>query len=101
MGDLAGPKQSTITQIRLHRGWKQPTEFLTVERTEADWVALRNALANERISADHDEPADADAQLLLALARAHPAVSTAKANLDANFDVISTAWHDAAGIDSP
>jgi len=95
---MNGAQRFTLTRIRLNRSWKQPTEFLTVDRTQEEWVALRDALANERISAENGEDPDPDAQALLAQLRSNPAVSAAKANLDANLALITATWEGEIGL---
>ena len=70
-----------------------------MERSEAQWVELRDCLANERIAAalDDEEPDD-QAQATLAELRAQPQVAIAKANCDAGLDVVTDAWEQACGI---
>jgi hypothetical protein len=96
--DLTGPQRAKLDRIRLNQDWKLPIEFLVIDREETVWVALRDALANERISARLGEMRDAAAQTLLAQLRADPAVSMARANLDANLGVIEAAWDAAVGF---
>ncbi|MDP1793333.1 MAG: hypothetical protein Q8K63_04265, partial [Acidimicrobiales bacterium] len=48
---LNATQRATLAAIRANRSWSLPVEFLTVNRTEAEWVTLRKALANERIAA--------------------------------------------------
>lgn len=92
---LSASQQSTLAAIRGNRNWDLPIEFLTVDRTEAQWVQLRDALANERISAKLGQQPDPEAQALLQQLRGNPTVATAKANLDANLTVVTTAWEQA------
>ena len=68
-----------------------------VDRTEVQWVQLRDYLANERIAEKLGEEPDANAQAALAQIRNNLAVSTAKANLDANLAVVELAWAQAVG----
>lgn len=96
---LNASQQDTLAAIRGNRNWDLPIEFLTVDRTEAQWVQLREALANERISAKLGEEPDPEAQALLLQLRGNPLVATAKANLDANLTVITVAWEQAIGVD--
>jgi len=95
--NLTGDHRTTLTQIRGNSPWKLPLEFLVVERSESDWVTLRDALANERIAQKLDVDPDPDAQGLLTQLRAVTAVSTAKANLDANLATVTSAWDQAVG----
>ena len=93
--DLSTSQQNALVAIHGNRSWDLPIEFLLVDRSEADWVVLRDCLANERIAAKIQEDADPDAQAVLAQARSHPAVAAAKANLDVNLAVVRGAWEQA------
>ena len=96
--DLSQSKRNTLAAIRANRDWKLPLEFLTVDRTEAQWVELRDCLANERIAAEiDDEEPDSQAQAVLAQLRGIPAVASARANFDANHAVVMTAWEQTVG----
>src|SRR4030095_6646856 len=94
---VAGLNESqrlALTTIRAHRAWEVAIESLTVERSEAEWINVREALANERISAaDGVELAPAVASQL-ATWRAAPAVSSASAGL-ANLATVTAAWNAA------
>lgn len=93
--DLSETQAEILAKIRANSGWEVPIEFQTIDRTEAQWVALREALANERISAERSESADADAQTLLTQARSVSTVSTALASLSANLASIEATWNGA------
>ncbi|HKW11969.1 MAG TPA: hypothetical protein VJO33_16405 [Gemmatimonadaceae bacterium] len=91
--------QSQITLLQTmqaNHAWKLPTEFLTVERTETEWISLRDALSNERIAAKYGNEANGACQSLLATARANPTVAAAKANAVANLAMVSTTWNSAS-----
>ncbi len=92
---LSEAQRSTLAAIRSNSNWDLPTEFLVVDHTEAEWVQLREALANERIAAKLGEDPDPGAQAILAQFRSNPLVAVARANLDANLDVVSSAWDQA------
>ena len=94
---LSQAQKDTLTAIRGNRDWDRPTEFLVLSHTDADWVELRECLANERIAADQGEEPDPDAQTSLNGYRDDLAVSTAKANLDANLAVVTAAWEQEIG----
>ena len=85
-------------QVRANDAWTQPTPYLTVERTQEQWVALRDALANERISAEAGEAADDGAVALLEQVRSDPSVSAALANIDANLALITATWESEIGL---
>ncbi len=94
---LGQAQQDTLTAIRGNSDWDRPTEFLVLNHTDADWVDLRECLANERIAADQGEDPDPNAQTTLDQYRSAPQVATAKANLDANLVVVTAAWEQAIG----
>ncbi len=97
--DLSQNRRNALSAIRANRRWKLPVEFLVVERSEAQWVELRDCLANERIAAGlDDEDPDDQAQAILADLRAQPQVAIAKANCDAGLDVITDTWEQACGM---
>ena len=94
---LSSEVRARLAMIRSNRSWGLPLELLTVERTEAQWVALRDALSNERIAAELSEEPDGAAQALLTAARSNGTVSAAKAALDTNLASVTTSWNTAAG----
>lgn len=95
---LSTTQRATLATIRSNRRWDLPTEFLVINRPEAQWVELRNCLANERIAAALGEDPDPQAQAALAAFRSNPLVAAAKANLDANLAVVTAAWQAALGL---
>ena len=97
IAEFSATQRATLTAIRANAHWKLPTEFLVVERTEAEWVALRNALANERTAARNEETPNQQCQALLGTARANPAVAAAKTALDANLAVVKQSWDTVTG----
>jgi len=92
---LSNSQRGTLTALRGHADWDLPLEFLVVDRSEADWVQIRDGLANERIAAKLDEDPDANAQTALSQFRGNPMVTTARANIDANLAVVELAWQQA------
>lgn len=95
--DLGQTQKDTLTAIKGNSDWDRPAEFLVVNRTQAQWVELRECLANERIATDQGEDPDPDAQTTLSDYRSAAPVAAAKANLDANLAVITAAWDQAIG----
>jgi hypothetical protein len=89
-------QRATLIALRANRNWGLPVEFLVVDRSEPQWVQLRDCLANERISQELDESPDPEAQAWLAQYRANPLVASAKANFDANLGSITAAWNQSA-----
>ena len=97
ISSLTNSQKSTLAAIRANRQWDLPSEFLVVDREEADWVHLRDCLANERIAEQLEEDPDPDAQAALAEYRSDPAVATATTNLDINLSVVTAVWDQAVG----
>lgn len=94
---LSPTQRATLAAIRANAQWKLPTEFLVVDRTEAEWVELRAALANERIAARNGEAPNPQCQALLGAARANPAVAAAKTALNANLASVKQSWDEVTG----
>lgn len=97
--NLSSTQRTALTNLRANSSWNLPREFLVVNRDQAEWVRLRDALANERISRKLGDEADAAAQAQLANWRAAPTVAAARTALDANLPQIRTNWNTAAGTD--
>ena len=94
--DLSQSSTDLLETIRGNRHWKLPLEFLTGDRTEQEWVDLRDALADERISANFEgEEVSAGSASLLSTCRAVQCVSTARSNLDTHCGHIQAAWDSA------
>ena len=85
---------ATLATLRANRQKELPTKYLAANRTKAEWAALRDALANQRISARSGEPTDAGCQRLIAETDAQTAVASAASGLE-KAAAIRTAW-DAA-----
>jgi hypothetical protein len=98
---LLPTQRSPLTQIRANRAQDFsrdfPLEFLVIDRPEAEWVALRDALANEKIAQKYPDTLDPQAQANLAVWRANPSVAAAKISLVANTDSDTAAWNAAVG----
>ena len=98
-GTYGLPQEQIGRLMRLHVNriaWELPFEYCVVDRTQQEWVDLRDALANERISAKLGEEADGELQALLATVRANSDVATAKVNLDTALGAVKAAWEAAA-----
>ena len=92
---LAGAQAQALARIHANRDWEIPVHFKVVDRSEADWVTLRKALADERICAKYGDEPDATLATFLATERAKPAVALAKASLDTNGAAVQSAWDSA------
>lgn len=89
-------QRATLTTLRANRAYELPIEFLVVERSQQEWVNLRDALANERVEPEIGEEPDPGDQAALATWRAVNAVSAAKSSTDANLSAITTSWNAAS-----
>ena len=81
--------------IRANAAWGLDTYFLVVDRTEPGWVALRDALDEQRIAAKYDEAVSAESQAVLSAALADQAVAAAKTNLESGLAAVQAAWDSA------
>jgi len=83
---------TALANIIANRNHKLPIEFLVVQRSEADWITLRDSLVEEKAAARFGVDPNPDLANFLTTARAEQAVATAKANLDSNLTAIQAAW---------
>lgn len=95
---LSPAQRATLSTIRENAKWTCPIEFLCVNRSESDWVALTAALAHERIASKRGTPVDAAVQSALTEARGVPAVATAASNLATHLPSVRQAWETAATV---
>jgi hypothetical protein len=87
---------TSVNTIWANRAWDElAVQYRVENRSEAEWVALREALATERIAAQYSEPFPASTQSYLAGVNAGGAVSAAKVNLDTYLFAVQTAWNAA------
>jgi hypothetical protein len=94
---LTSDQKTLLSRIQVNSlAWELPLELCAVDRTEADWVHVRDALTNERISAKLGVDPDADDQSYLSTVRSDSTVSTAKSNLDTHLGDVQSAWETAA-----
>jgi hypothetical protein len=91
--DLAQDQVATLNALAANASWSVPIQYRVVTRTQAGWVALRDALANERISTKLGQDPDPDCQQLLLTENATRDVANANANIDANLDNVANAWN--------
>jgi hypothetical protein len=94
---LPTAQRTALLTARANAAWNLPPEFLVVNRSQEDWVRLRDALANERIARKLDDQPDPAAQALLANWRAVPAVAMARSGLDTHLEQVRVNWNAAAG----
>jgi hypothetical protein len=92
---LSADEKGAMRTIRDNAHWKLPVQYLTVERTEADWVKLRDYLDARRIAQEDGEEVPAEVTSFLATVESDGKVSGAKASLDSSLAAIQTAWNAA------
>lgn len=90
---LSPVQQNAFDTLRANRTWEVPVQYKVVSRTESEWIALREALANARIAAQGQGEADQASAQRIADADALPAVSAARNALDAQLRAFKTAWN--------
>ncbi len=94
---LSQTQVAQLGRIRANKTWELPEEFLLVDRSEAQWVALRDALANEKISPRYGEETAPAHAATLSAARSNNDVSMAKTRLDSNLTGVQAAINTAIG----
>jgi len=92
---LTAAQTSALSAIQANSSWNLATYFLVVDRTQEDWVALRNALDETRIAAKYGESVSAESLAVISSALGSTAVATAKVDVDTNLAAIETAWNAA------
>lgn len=88
---LAPGKRSLLTALRPNLDRPVPVEFKVASRTDANWTALRDALANERQDAERGAALDPALQVLLEAVRDEAAVGQAQAALAQNLPALASA----------
>lgn len=93
-GESAQGAAELLTTMRANReaGWEVPQQYLTMTRTQLEWVQLREALANLRIAAQLGEEPDQACSTLVGTCNAAGNVANAKTSLDANLATNAAAW---------
>jgi len=95
VADLSQAKQDLLANIRKNRGWGFACCYLVADRSEADWVKLRDALANEKISAKLGEAADPSCSSFLGSVKGETAVSAAIVAQGSGLSGVKGAWNTA------
>ncbi len=95
---LTTDQVQALAAIRTNKGREVPIEYIVVERTDQEWVELREALANVRIAAKHGVAPAEEALARVARADADPTVTIARADLDSRTTAIQQAWDAAVAV---
>jgi hypothetical protein len=75
-------KVATLNHLRTNANREVPVQYRVVERTDAQWVQLRDALSSLRLSTKWGSPEDSQARSTVVDADAQAAVASAKGNLE-------------------
>lgn len=92
---LSSGERAMLNAIRPNLGRTVPAQYLVVERSEADWTALRDALANEAQASAGITAADQPAATLLETARGNELVASAQSGLANHLQAINDAYYSA------
>ena len=97
LATLSGNQATILGRIHENRSWGLPTQYLVKDRTQAEWVALRAALATKRISERYeDEEFPQETQSYLSAIDGDGEIAAAKVNLDSHMASVQTSWNTAA-----
>ncbi len=92
---LGSEQKAVLAVLRANKGRDLPVKYKTAARTDAEWTALRDALAGVRIAnKTGEEVAEADTTLV-SNTDAENAVSAAATGLGNNLAGVSSAWESA------
>ena len=94
---LGAEQRAVLETLDGNKSWDVPLQYRALGRTQGDWVALRDALANDRVSAALGIAPDPAAQQLLASVNANAAIAAAGSNLATNAGTLGSAWNQAVG----
>lgn len=78
-----------------NKGKSVPAKYLVADRSDAEWVALREALTDQRIAARDGREANAEVRQRIAAADANAAVAAAGQRLSGDRTTVRTAWTQA------
>lgn len=94
---LAPSTLSALARAFANTAWELPGQdsslhYAFADRSEQDWVALRDALSAQRIAARYGSQPDQPTADLIAAAASDPAAATAAANLAVSLAEVTAAW---------
>ena len=90
--ELPDHVKQQMARVNANIGWKLPAPYTRVDRTESQWVALRDALAAERIADKRGEELGSEFETLLLQVRAETATAEAMTWADTRDTAIQTAF---------
>lgn len=92
---LSSDKRLLLDAVKRNRPTGLPLKYLVTDRSEAEAVRLRDALADRKIAEQREQEPSSTALSVIASADSDPAVATASVNLEMNLDAVRAAWSDA------
>jgi len=94
---LADGTLQLLAHAYTNTAWELPVQasplpYAFADRSEQDWVTLRDALSAQRIAVKYGQTPDQNALDIISAASGAPAVSAAASNLQAHLAEVSAAW---------
>lgn len=86
---------SKVQRVAQARRWELPIEYAAAERSEQEWVELREALSHVRWCQSRGESVDESASSVVSRENSRTEVAEAKVRLDTYFDVVSASFRSA------
>lgn len=88
-------QKSMLRSQKQNKGKSVPAKYTVVDRSDAEWVALREALADQRIAARDGREANAEVRQRIATADANSVVAAAGQRLSGDRAAARAAWTQA------
>lgn len=95
---LPNEAAARLRMIRGNQRWSVPAAYKVVERTDAQWVALRQALASRRINTERGHSVPGAVTSLLSSVESDGAVSTALTATMNNVGPVRAIWYSTFGV---
>ncbi|HKX45637.1 MAG TPA: hypothetical protein VJP77_02970 [Planctomycetota bacterium] len=92
---LDGEVKALLATIRANESWRLPVAYLVADRSQADWVTLRDALVAERLAAEEQTATPEPYASFLATTESNADVAAALTGLETHLAELQAAW-DAA-----
>lgn len=92
---LSQEQKAMLLAQKRNKGKSVPAKYLVIDRSDAEWVVLRDALADQAIASRDGRQAPDSVQQVIASADANAAVSSAGQRLSGDRTAMRTAWTQA------
>ncbi|MBI3818844.1 MAG: hypothetical protein HY286_09160 [Planctomycetes bacterium] len=97
VANVSNDQKTALQNIAANQSWGVSIEYTATSATEAQWVALRNALAVKRINTKYGVSVPDGVTTLIATWDAKTDVAAATTAFDSNLASVTTAWNNAVG----